>query len=50
MRVTTKIEGRLEMGCFTIIDFASVLAFIHMSFGDLKINLSEERKMSFMEK
>ena len=37
------------MGCFTIIDFASILAFIHMSFGDLKINLSEETKMSFVE-
>ena len=38
------------MDCFTIIDFASILAFIHMSFGDLKINWSEETKMSFVER
>ncbi|CBI18692.3 unnamed protein product, partial [Vitis vinifera] len=49
MCVTTKAEWWSEMDCFTIIDFASILAFIYMSFGDLKINLSEETKMSFVE-
>ncbi|KAL6329915.1 hypothetical protein AAG906_039830 [Vitis piasezkii] len=33
---------------YPIIGFASVFAFIYMSFGDLKINLSEETKMSFV--
>ena len=33
---------------YPIIGFASVFAFIYMSFGDLKINLSQETKMSFV--